>query len=108
MTDRQKEYSKYLNSDDWKQRRDFLKNKWGNKCVNCKSEDKLSMHHLNYESLGNEEQIDVVPLCKGCHLAVHRGRLKIWIFTQEEHDAFRKIKNIICDENIDYITFIKS
>jgi hypothetical protein len=108
MTSRKKEYGKYLQSKDWKERRDFLRDWWGNKCVLCEKTENLHMHHLNYENLGKETNIDVMPLCKGCHLLAHRGKLKIWIFTQEEHDAFRKIEHIICDDNINYLTFIKS
>ena len=65
------------------------------------------MHHLTYDSLGNETRYDVVPLCKGCHLKIHRGKLKIWVFTQKEYEAFEKIKYIVCDAYAVYMYVLK-
>lgn len=103
---RQKEYGKYLQSKDWIERRDKFRDIWGNKCACCHSTENLHVHHLNYECLGKETLKDVVLLCKGCHLKAHKGKLRIWIFTQEENAAFQKLKHIITDNLCDYITFI--
>ena len=109
QTERQKEYSKYLNSDSWKERRTVFRKAWGNKCVWCGSEESLHLHHMSYENLGNEPLFDVILLCKGCHLKVHRKHLRIWVFTEEEHAAFQKVKDIVCDDKkCDYLILKKS
>jgi 5-methylcytosine-specific restriction endonuclease McrA len=105
-SEKQKEYGKYLRSKEWKEKRDQFRNTWGNKCACCGSTEKLHIHHLNYECLGNETFKDVILLCKGCHLSTHNGRLKIWIFTELEYEAFQKIKHIITKGIGNYITFI--
>jgi len=107
QTERQKEYNEYLRTADWKSRKEKFKKLWGNKCVMCGEEKGISMHHLNYDCLGKEKMQDIMPLCKKCHFDVHKNRLKIWIFTEEENKAFKKIKHIITDEQTSYLTFIR-
>jgi len=105
-SERQKEYGKYLQSKDWKERRDEFRDTWGNKCVCCYSAESLHVHHLNYECLGKETIKDVILLCKGCHLKAHKGKLKIWMFTEEEYEAFQKIKHVVIDERYEYLTYM--
>lgn len=102
QTERQKEYHKYLASEDWKRRGSELREAWGNKCAFCGATEHLNLHHLDYGNLGAETVKDVVLLCKGCHLKAHKGKLKIWGFTQEERDAFEKVKHIVCDNRCSY------
>lgn len=108
MTENQREYQKYLKSDIWQQKRKELAEFYGHKCVFCKREEKLHLHHFNYDCLGKETFRDVVMLCKGCHLRIHKGTLKVWIFTKEEYEAFQSIKHVICDNRnkTDYMTLI--
>jgi 5-methylcytosine-specific restriction endonuclease McrA len=105
-SERQKEYAKYIRSEGWKQRRDKFRTMWGNECACCQSKENLNVHHINYDNLGNEKLEDVVLLCKGCHIKAHKGKLRVWFFTEEEYEAFQKIKHIITDNLCDYITFV--
>lgn len=108
LTERQKEYREYLKSDKWKQKREEVLEEQGRKCIFCDSENKLQVHHENYDNVGNEGSWDLFVLCNKCHTRVHWGKSKIWIFTDEEFEAFKKIKHIVCDKKIDYIAFRKT
>lgn len=105
-TDKQKEYAKYLRSEDWKSRKEYLSQQWNNECACCKKNKNLHLHHLSYDNLGKETIRDVILLCKGCHLDVHKNRLEVWMFNKSEYEAFKKIKHIICNPKRSYITFI--
>lgn len=101
-------YQKYLHSADWKERRDAFREAYGNKCMFCRKESDLHIHHLNYNNIGDETINDVVCLCKGCHLKVHRGKIVIFMFTPEELEHFKAIADIVCpDESIEYIAKLK-
>ena len=97
LTEKQKEYRKYLATDGWKERSEKIKNIWGNKCPVCffkgVKNTSLNSHHLNYDSLGNEGLQDVIPLCKLCHTNVHTNILKIFVLTKEESEALNKLKD---------------
>jgi len=47
------------------------------KCTRCGSNKKIQLHHLTYEHLGNEKSKDLIPLCKQCHLWVHKEGWRI-------------------------------
>lgn len=82
-------YHEYLNSEDWKERRDKFREYYGNKCIFCKSETNLNMHHLHYDNIGNETTNDVVCLCRDCHALVHDNMLSIIAFdTKEDVEHF--------------------
>jgi phage terminase large subunit GpA-like protein len=107
LTERQKEYSKYLRSQDWKDRRTVLADQWNNKCACCGGNNILQLHHLNYDSLGTETIYDVVLLCKGCHCDIHHNRLKIWILTESEQKAFTTLKEHLREFNVSIVTFVR-
>ena len=67
-------YEKYINSWQWKDKSDYVKYLRGNKCEKCGSKKKLQVHHLNYKSIGNEGDEDLMLLCNKCHGGEH-GRL---------------------------------
>lgn len=37
----------------------------------------LTIHHLNYDSLGNERQEDIMVVCKKCHAKLHQEKTNI-------------------------------
>ena len=65
--------------------RKILKDKLGNKCANCGSEDLVEYHHVvplvhgGTNNLGN-----IVPLCHECHLKAHNKH--------NHGDAYKKAK----------------
>lgn len=105
-TMRQKEYAEYLKSAEWRKKRDEVLKKQNHKCIACGCEGNLHVHHHTYENLGNEKPHDLFVLCKGCHLKVHKGRMKIVIFTEEEYEMFSKIEDKIISDKIDYIIIV--
>ena len=77
------QYSSYLASQDWLERRKSLIENAGHECNRCRlprwlskyvyGED-LHVHHLNYQSMGKELPEDVEILCKRCHEIETFGR----------------------------------
>ncbi len=64
-------YQEYLMSQYWKDKRDFILEHFGNKCIECGTEKGLNVHHKNYDSVGNENTEDVTVLCFKCHKEEH-------------------------------------
>jgi len=69
------EYAEYLQTPEWRARRENKIIAAGRKCQVCSSHHGLEVHHNSYESLdidhpGAELDCDLVVLCARCH-AVH-------------------------------------
>ena len=60
------EYLAYLRSPEWRERRKEFLEEENYECEEC-GEKATQVHHLNYNSLGEEEREDVEVLCKECH-----------------------------------------
>lgn len=71
------EYKKYLNSDEWKAIAKKVKDRDGNKCAYCLSENNLNVHHLTYKHIYHEDEHleDLVTLCESHHLGYHFVKL---------------------------------
>lgn len=65
-------YQDYLESYLWKNKRDWIIQLANFKCQNCGSNKGLVVHHINYNSVGNESIEDVEVLCKKCHSEKHK------------------------------------
>ena len=60
-------YSEYLKSEWWQQLR-TKRLKFDNwRCCMCGTGENLSVHHVTYERLGNEDLNDLITLCRDCH-----------------------------------------
>lgn len=67
-------YKKYLESNEWANKKEQIYNKRGKKCIICGSEYNLNVHHLNYETIYCEEINDfynVIVVCEKCHKKLH-------------------------------------
>lgn len=72
-------YKAYLASAHWQE---FRRRYWASgepkECI-CGETQRLQLHHLTYERLGEELLSDVTPLCGHCHTMIHtlvkRGEL---------------------------------
>jgi len=60
-------YKKYIDSSDWRKKRERAFELLGRKCNKCGSENNLQVHHLNYDNLYHESTCDVEILCTSCH-----------------------------------------
>jgi 5-methylcytosine-specific restriction endonuclease McrA len=66
------QYSAYIHSDEWNDRREAYLHYYCNRCRGCLSiERPLQLHHLTYERIGREEIEDCQILCKRCHQRRH-------------------------------------
>ncbi len=73
-------YHEYLQSEEWKRRAKDLKAKAGWRCESCgrmMSENKLHIHHLTYQRLGNEAAGDLRVLCFQCHQKAHGRKVEM-------------------------------
>jgi hypothetical protein len=64
-------YIEYINSNEWKSKRQKLFEKRGRFCEKCASMKRLQLHHLTYKRLGNELETDLMILCNSCHKKEH-------------------------------------
>ena len=71
------EYKQYIQSPEWKQKREKRMKIDDFTCVMCgRSADEvrggLQIHHVNYMNLGHEDPLtDLVCLCGSCHRKLH-------------------------------------
>ena len=74
------QYQIYMNSRRWKQIAEQVRFRDGNKCTVCgltdidsqiKYNQKLSVHHENYDNTYAEDPDQLVTLCDGCHKDRH-------------------------------------
>lgn len=73
----QTEYTKFLESSQWKQIRKQVIERDGGKCVTCRSTQRLQVHHTLYRGgIGNEQLDDLVTLCSTCHERLHQKTSK--------------------------------
>lgn len=77
MTQKDKEYLEYLKTDTWKRKANQRMQIDGYRCQGCKTcgsaENRLEVHHLSYERLGNENPYtDLVTVCHICHKNLHK------------------------------------
>jgi len=70
-----KSYEEYLKSYLWENKRKWILEVFNYTCQKCGSKENLNVHHLNYDSVGNENTQDVTVLCKKCHKEEHNGKL---------------------------------
>jgi len=73
-SERRKWYTAYLNSRAWRLRREEVITAQAGMCGLCAVGVIEEVHHINYESLGNEAAGCLVGLCGTCHKGSH-GRL---------------------------------
>ena len=105
-----------MNTEEWKQVAEMVKERDGHKCVICGSTENLNAHHICYDGDCLDEN-DIVTLCNRCHECLHDGikkmreavsggvyemlsdkqyfRLNVWFAKNEMYKFFKKIKKTI-------------
>ena len=61
------DYLEYIQSDEWRLKREWALLFWSRRCVICYSPDFIEVHHRTYERLGHEWLTDLIVLCRSCH-----------------------------------------
>jgi hypothetical protein len=67
-------YRQYLQTPEWRQRADAVKERFGWRCALCNSDKNLEAHHRTYQRVGTELPDDLIALCADCHGTYHRWR----------------------------------
>lgn len=65
-------YSKYINSDTWREIKNSYYQKFPRKCAACQSSKKIHLHHMVYGNFGDEKEEDLIPLCEPHHAEYHK------------------------------------
>jgi len=71
------EYHAYLRSPQWREKREAVLKRCGNKCEDCQEERRFNefvrparaveVHHLTYERIGRERLSDLIGVCGRHH-----------------------------------------
>ena len=84
MTD----YWRYIRSEEWKQTKlRYLKSKMPKVCFVCEApwSNAFEFHHRTYKRLGKERLMDIAPVCRQCHQAIHeleKTGMHVWQATK--------------------------
>lgn len=71
--ERREAYDDYLASEEWEDKRRECLDHHGRECADCGATGSLDVHHLHYETLGDEDAAaDLMPLCRACHMERHK------------------------------------
>lgn len=74
------EYRRYINSTQWKKKRQEAIDRAGNQCQVCgifgTRYTRLEIHHKTYERFGHERPDDLEVVCGECHRERDRKRAK--------------------------------
>lgn len=65
------DYDEYLQSPEWKAKRDQAHELAKHRCQLCNSPERLHVHHRTYERIGQEDPTDLTVLCDRCHANFH-------------------------------------
>lgn len=68
------EYSVYLKSDEWREKRRRVLERDKHICQGCLSRTATQVHHLTYEHVGRELLFELVSICDECHEIAHEGK----------------------------------
>lgn len=75
LTSPQGKYHKYLDSPEWKAKRQLVFERDENLCQECKSAPAFHVHHLTYANIFNEKLEDLLSVCAECHSKIHHQEL---------------------------------
>jgi 5-methylcytosine-specific restriction endonuclease McrA len=70
----QAQYDAYRRTPEWRARRQLVLLRAHGICEGCRSAPATEVHHLYYDSLGEEFLFDLVAICEKCHARFH-GRM---------------------------------
>lgn len=71
LDERRAAYVAYLQTPEWRARRELVMQRAGRLCEGCRLEVATEVHHVTYEHLGNELLWELRAVCRGCHERIH-------------------------------------
>ena len=70
-------YYEYMHSEEWRKKRLKVLKRDGFRCQMCGTAKNLRVHHINYEHLGTDAELDdLITLCDTCHTQIHAQDIK--------------------------------
>jgi 5-methylcytosine-specific restriction endonuclease McrA len=70
---RRARYHEYLQSPEWRAKRDLVIRHADGLCQGCGIQPAEQVHHLTYQNIGNEFLWELRAVCRECHARVHEG-----------------------------------
>ena len=71
------QYYEYIHSEEWRQKRNQVLKRDGFRCQMCGTAKNLRVHHISYEHLNQDEELDdLITLCDNCHTKIHEQDIK--------------------------------
>jgi len=68
-------HREYINSNWWQMRRVQFSGVYKKICGLCgDTHESMNLHHLSYRNKGAERDHELIWLCPGCHLTIHKCR----------------------------------
>ena len=64
-------YKYYLTSDTWLRKRETILKRDNYNCRYCSINKATQVHHLSYDNLGNETELELISVCGSCHQLIH-------------------------------------
>jgi 5-methylcytosine-specific restriction endonuclease McrA len=64
-------YNAYLNTEEWRRRRELVFDRAGGLCEGCRKQTASQVHHLTYDHVTDEFLWELVAICDECHRRVH-------------------------------------
>jgi 5-methylcytosine-specific restriction endonuclease McrA len=86
------DYNQYMRSREWDHIRRQVLDRANGQCEHCGERGLLQVHHLHYESLGNEDLDDLQALCEDCHSDADIER------AEETQERMREIRDDWAEE----------
>ncbi len=66
-------YHEYLNSKEWKEKRELVLQRDNFTCQHCKTAPADDVHHISYQTVYKEALSDLLSVCRTCHLEIHKS-----------------------------------
>lgn len=71
LAERRAVYAEYLNSAEWRRRRQQVLERENHRCQGCRATRATQVHHLTYAHVRDELLYELVALCDDCHAKAH-------------------------------------
>lgn len=69
----EKSYRAYLNSSEWKAKRQQVLERDQYRCQGCLNTRATQVHHLTYDNVGDELLFQLISVCDACHDRLHNN-----------------------------------
>jgi 5-methylcytosine-specific restriction endonuclease McrA len=66
-------YQEYLQSPEWREKRERVLNRCNGICEGCGKAIATVVHHITYQNVGNEFLFELLGMCKDCHTRYHNA-----------------------------------